>query len=67
MLRWNLSGTEGFEPPSNRTKTRCLTAWPRPIYVSIQTRIYINIGIGCSSIPAQYLWKKEVVAEIRHV
>lgn len=24
------SGTEGFEPPSDGTKTRCLTAWPRP-------------------------------------
>ena len=25
------SGTEGFEPPNSGTKTRCLTAWPRPI------------------------------------
>ena len=29
-------GTEGFEPPSNGTKTRCLTAWPRPISISIR-------------------------------
>lgn len=29
--QWNKSGTEGFEPPNNRIKTCCLTAWPRPI------------------------------------
>lgn len=26
-----MAGTEGFEPPNARTKTWCLTAWPRPI------------------------------------
>ena len=26
----HLAGAEGFEPPNARTKTWCLTAWPRP-------------------------------------
>ena len=26
----NMAGTEGFEPPNARTKTWCLTTWPRP-------------------------------------
>ena len=25
-----MAGPEGFEPPNARTKTWCLTAWPRP-------------------------------------
>lgn len=28
---YRIAGTEGFEPPNSGTKTRCLTAWPRPI------------------------------------
>jgi hypothetical protein len=26
----SLAGAEGFEPPNARTKTWCLTTWPRP-------------------------------------
>lgn len=48
---WICSGTGGFEPPNSGTKTRCLTAWPRPIFDS--TLINTIIGIGCSSIPPQ--------------
>ena len=34
-----LAGAEGFEPPNARTKTWCLTTWPRPkIYVSFILR-----------------------------
>ena len=29
------SGAEGFEPPNAWTKTRCLTAWLRPIIASL--------------------------------
>ena len=25
-----MAGAEGFEPPNARTKTWCLTTWPRP-------------------------------------
>ena len=25
-----MDGVEGFEPPNNGTKNRCLTAWPYP-------------------------------------
>ena len=31
-----MAGTEGFEPPNARTKTWCLTTWPRPIRSSGQ-------------------------------
>lgn len=48
---YRIAGTEGFEPPNSGTKTRCLTAWPRPIYIFYSTLIKINIGIGSSSIP----------------
>lgn len=45
-------GTEGFEPPNNGTKTRCLTTWPRPIFDST----LINTIMGCSSIPVLNLF-----------
>ena len=51
------SGTEGFEPPNSGTKTRCLTAWPRPIFHFTLIKTIINIGY--SSIPVQkFLYKK---------
>src|SRR5688572_32015460 len=46
------SGTEGFEPPGNGTKTRCLTTWPRPISF-YATLINTSVLIYYSSIPLQ--------------
>ncbi len=31
----NLAGMEGFEPPNDGTKTRCLTTWPHPNSIKI--------------------------------
>lgn len=37
------AGAEGFEPPHDGTKTRCLTAWRRP---SVASR---RIGFGAQT------------------
>ena len=35
-----VAGAEGFEPPNAGTKTRCLTTWPRPTFLSLSNYFY---------------------------
>jgi hypothetical protein len=55
-LSFFMAGTEGFEPPNAGTKTRCLTAWPRPntkLYFTLKPRVRFVIFRGITILPTK--------------